>query len=217
MMKKRLLITGSSGKIGRALSAGLSDTFDIVPFDLPEYDATNYHQLLEKLEGCYAVIHLAFDYKSENSRTGRKGNIENLLMGQTTLAAAAKANVKKCIMASSVNVSRPTGYNNWSYRTTKVALEREAEEYAERFPENDYISIRFGRVTPDNLPPALPLRDDQTWISNQDASNLLRTILTADSNNGKHIVIYGISNRPNPPYDTINPWGWKANDIFGTR
>jgi len=213
-MSKKILITGSSGKIGQALHNGLANYFDIIPFDLPEHNATDYKQLQSQLMGCFAIIHLAFDYGTENSRTGKSGNPENLLMGQTVLAAAAKVGVEKCIMASSVNAVRTQSDSNWSYRNTKLSLERLTTEHAERYPDIDFTSIRFGRVTPADTPPELPLRDDQTWISKRDAASLVLASLQAEPT-PEHVIVFGVSDRPNPPYDLANPWGWQPQDSFG--
>jgi len=214
-LKEKLLITGSNGKIGSALAEGLAPFYDIVEFDLPGQDATDYRQLCERLAGCYGVVHLAFDLKHENSRTGANGNPENLLMGQNVLAAAAKLGVQKCIMASSVNAARTYHPTNWSYRTTKLQLERLAGEQALRFPGTDFVSIRFGRVTKDDQPPMPPLRDDQTWLSHRDAAALAHAALSGEPAPAEHVIVYGVSDRPDPPYDLANPWGWSPQDRFG--
>lgn len=37
-MKEKIVITGSSGVIGTILREGLSEKYDITPFDLPQID-----------------------------------------------------------------------------------------------------------------------------------------------------------------------------------
>lgn len=211
----KVLITGSSGRIGQALTKGLEEqNYEIVPYDLPECDATNYQQLVARLAGNSALIHLAFDLKNENSRTDNTGNPDNLLMGHMALAAAAKVGVQTCIMGSSVNAARINHPTNESYRTTKLELERAARLQAERYPDINFVSVRFGRVTANDSKPELPLRPDQTWISHRDASDLARAILEAPAN-PEHQIVYGLSNRPEMPHDISNPYGWQPRDWFG--
>lgn len=211
----RVLITGSNGTIGTALTERLGSSYDIVPYDLPEHDATNFRQLEQCLKGSNALIHLAFDLRSENSKTGQNGNPENLLMGHVALAAAAKAGVEICIMGSSVHAARHTGYDNQSYRTTKLALEAAAAMQAERHPATSFASIRFGHVSPNDQPPEPPLRPSQTWISHQDAAGLVQAIIDAPPDS-MHQIVYGVSNRIDGlPYDMSNPYGWAPRDSFG--
>jgi len=211
----RVLITGSNGTIGRALAEKLGPSYDIIPYDLPEHDATNFRQLERCLKSSNALIHLAFDLRSENSQTGCAGNPENLLMGHVALAAAAKVGVETCIMGSSVHAARSTGHNNQSYRTTKLALEAAATMQAERYPSTSFVSIRFGYVSPDDRSPEPPLRVNQTWLSHQDAAGLVRAVMDAPPD-PTHQVVYGVSNRTDGlPYDTSNQYGWAPQDWFG--
>lgn len=215
MAKDKILITGSDGRIGQAL-AGLGSAYEIVPYDLPEYDATNYNQLVAKLAGCRALVHLAFDLSREYSKTGKIGNPANRQMGHTALAAAVEVGVERCIMGSSVNAARDTGYNNHSYRTTKLQLEQAAADYAYQYPDIGFTSVRFGRVKGDgNQPPEVIERPDQTWISNRDACNLVTAIIETPHEPGKHEIVYGVSNREDMPYPIDNPFGWQPQDWFG--
>ncbi len=213
---KKILVTGSRGRIGKAITSGLEGRYEFVPFDIKDGDdATNYQALREKLVGCSALIHLAYDLRHENPRTGRDGNPENLLMGQVVLAAAVQEPVANCIMASSAEVTRTQNDTNFMYRTTKRTLEDLANMQADRYPETHFTSIRFGHVNSgDNLPPRPPLHPDQSWISDQDTASLIECILENSRHSG-HEIIYGLSDRPEPPYGLANPYGWAPVDSFG--
>jgi nucleoside-diphosphate-sugar epimerase len=213
---KKILVTGSKGRIGQALQ-GLGGDYEIVPYDLPEYDATDYCQLIARLTGCQALVHLAFDLKREYSKTGSGGNPANLLMGQAALAAAAEVGIESCIMGSSVNAVRTVGYNNESYRTTKLTLESLTHLQAHRYPETQFTSIRFGAVNSNGNPePQLPLRADQTWISNRDVCGLVSAIVEAPHTQGDpHQIVFGLSNRPEMPHSVENNFGWEPKDWFG--
>jgi len=217
MARQQILVTGSNGKIGRTVIPRLEEAgYAVHSFDLPNYNATDYAQLQRQLQGCFGLVHLAFDLKNENSRAGKQGNPDNRVMGINALAAAAKLGVRKCVIASSVNAARTARENNWAYRTTKLALEAEADLFAEAYPETDFTSIRFGRVTIDDSKPELPLRPDQTWISHRDAGALVLACLEAESHDGEHHIVYGVSNRPDMPYPIENPFGWAPQDSFGS-
>lgn len=210
---KRILITGSNGRFGKVLSEGLRDNYEIVPFELPEQDATNYTQLISYLGGCAAVIHMAFDLKHENSKTGTSGNPDNLVMGNNVLAAAAKLGVANCIMGSSVNAVRTQGYNNQSYRATKLMLETTADALSELYPDTHFTSVRLGSILEDQ-PPQAPLSPTKSWISHRDVVGLTGAILEAPHQSG-HERIFGVSDRPDQPYNPANPYGWAPQDSFG--
>lgn len=54
-----VLVTGSNGVIGTVLRDNLAHDIDITSFDLPDFDARDYRQLLEEAKGQDAIVHLA--------------------------------------------------------------------------------------------------------------------------------------------------------------
>lgn len=212
----KILITGSKGNMGQALR-GLSKDYELVDYDLPEYNATNYEQLVARLAGCQALVHMAFDLKRERSKTGSRGNPANIVMGEIALAAAAEVGIQDCIMGSSVNAARDKGYNNESYRTTKLRLEESANLQAYRYPKTRFTSIRLGAVYGGGNPaPIGLLREDQTWISSRDLCGLVQAIIETPHTPGDpHQVVYGLSNRLDMPYPIENNFGWQPQDWFG--
>ena len=67
---KLVVITGAKCKIGTVLRKGLTD-YEITPIDLPETDVRDYDKLLEVFPGHNAIVHLAWDGKTENFRNGK--------------------------------------------------------------------------------------------------------------------------------------------------
>lgn len=216
MQRRKILITGSEGRIGRQLVNGLSDTeYEIKGLDIVNgQDVADYNQLRLAAKGAYAIIHTAFNLALERSTTGYDGDPRNFAMGRFVLNAAAGADVKHCIMASSVHAARSGTDRNWAYRQTKVDLERLATQFATEFPGTAFTSIRYGAVNERDAPPQGPLRADQSWISARDNVALVSSILESTPN-GQHTMVYGVSNRIAPPYDTTNRFGWAPQDWFG--
>ena len=217
MSTKRILITGSEGRIGKQLMMGLPKRdYEVVGFDLVhEQDATDYHQLMKASLGAFAIVHTAFNLSREHSRTGYQGDPANFQMGRHALQAASNnSDMAHCIIASSVNAARTENDGNWSYRETKRDLERLASQYAQEFPDTKFTSIRYGRVKAEDTPPAAPLRANQSWISAEDNVSLIAAILKSEPN-GIHDIVYGVSNRPDQPYSTENPFGWEPQSWFG--
>lgn len=62
---EKIIITGAKGVIGRVLTKSLAG-YQITPLDLPEKDVTDYQELLKTFPGHKAIIHLAWDTKTEN-------------------------------------------------------------------------------------------------------------------------------------------------------
>ncbi|MCU0652752.1 MAG: NAD(P)-dependent oxidoreductase [Candidatus Pacebacteria bacterium] len=101
----KILITGSSGYIGKEFINNFSDKYEIMPFDLAEgSDILNFEQLDAAMKGCDIVIHLAAIHGPDE-----KSNFEDYFQTncQGTLnvsRCAVKNKIKRLIYASS------TGY-----------------------------------------------------------------------------------------------------------
>src|SRR3972149_7079576 len=101
-MKKEIVIPGSDEVIGTVLKKGLAIKYDITPFDLPSRDARDFNDLLKVLPEHFAVIHLAWDTKTDNMSSERL-NSDNMLMYENVYRAAVQTGVKRVIVASSVH------------------------------------------------------------------------------------------------------------------
>ena len=67
-MKGRIAITGSNGTIGNVLKDGIKE-YQITSIDLPEIDVRKYDKLLEVIPYHSAIIHLAWDTKTDNFKS----------------------------------------------------------------------------------------------------------------------------------------------------
>ena len=94
----------ANGTIGTVLRRGLSD-FEIVPLDFPDADVRDLATVVRLFTGCSAVIHLAWDLKTDNWDTGKISS-DNALMTYNVYRACSEADVPRAIMASSVHADR---------------------------------------------------------------------------------------------------------------
>lgn len=218
---KKVAITGASGTIGTVLRKGLTD-YDITAMDLPEIDVRNYEKLLEVFPRHDSIIHLAWDAKTENFRSG-KINLDNTLMTCSVYRAAIETKVPRVIMASSVHADN---FYNWKgpelmspdklpipdspYGANKVFMEALGRYYAARGLE--VVCIRFGGVNPEDKPPLNDYYESLIWLSHKDCVKLVRKCIDAETIPNNFLVIYGVSNNKNRVHDYSNPLGWVPED-----
>ena len=101
-MHERIAITGSRGVIGSILTPVISREFQVTELFLPETDVRDLDQVLGKLKGNEAVIHLVWNSKTENFKNG-KIDPDNKLMAVNVYRASLKTGVKRVIIASSIH------------------------------------------------------------------------------------------------------------------
>src|SRR3990172_10717490 len=90
---KKVLITGAKGNIGSILSKSLKDDYHLTLVDLPKTDVRNYKSPLRIFPGHEAVIHLAWNAKTENFQGGF--DPDNALMFSNVYRAALEAGGQK--------------------------------------------------------------------------------------------------------------------------
>lgn len=113
MERRRALVTGAAGRVGRAVVADLVNVgFEVRPTDRPEQalspdgvqivpaDLADPDAVRELAEGCEAIVHLAA-YPSPIGRPGHEVFANNCLATYHVLAAAVDAGVERVAMASS--------------------------------------------------------------------------------------------------------------------
>ena len=98
---KKILITGGNGLIGTVLTKSLED-FSPTVLDLPDHDVRNYALLKENFLGQDAIIHLAWNTKTENAGS-KTIDPDNTAMFARVYEAALETGVPRVIMASSVH------------------------------------------------------------------------------------------------------------------
>lgn len=111
-MKKKILITGSSGHSGSQIAALLGKTYDIVGVDIAEgkYTSdigslTNKDFLLRATEGVTAIIHTASLHAPHVFTHSRKDFIDTNISGTLNLLEASESNeVRKFIYTSTTSL-----------------------------------------------------------------------------------------------------------------
>jgi uronate dehydrogenase len=225
MTEKRVAITGTNGTIGTVLSRGLTD-FEVVPLDLPDADVRDLALLTRLIRGCAAVVHLAWDLKTDNWDTG-KISPDNALMTYNVYQACIEAGVPRAITASSVHAD---DFMRWSegaplmrpdrvpvptspYGANKVFLEAMGRYYSTRGLE--VVCVRFGAVNRDNMPTSGNWDWRKVWLAHDDCISLIRACLNAPGVPGNYSVLYGVSNNASRVHDWGNPFGWAPrNDAY---
>lgn len=220
-MKERIAITGSNGTIGTILREGLSE-YEITSIDLPETDVRNYEKLLQIIPYHSAVVHLAWDTKTDNFKS-EKINPENAVMFYNVYKAAIETRVPRVIMASSVHADRFYRWKGSSllspekiptpdspYGAHKVFMEASGRYYATKGLE--IVCIRFGGINPQNKPPLEPPEERAVWFSHGDCVSLVKTILKAQTIPNNFFIVYGVSNNKNRMHEISNPLSWRPKD-----
>jgi len=228
-LKERIVITGSKGNIGTVLKEGLTD-FVITTVDLPERDVRDYQRLIEVFPGHEAVVHLAWNSKTENLLNNRI-DPDNAAMYRNVYAAALTVGIPRVIMASSIHADTfylPRGERILSpydpphpdspYGKDKVLMEELGREYAQKGLE--VICIRFGGISAaTNKPPAvenpeslMQVAERAAWLSHGDAVGLVGKCLNAEKVPGNFAIVYGVSDNLGRVHDTSNPFGWQPVD-----
>ncbi len=114
-MKKRLLVTGSSGLIAGIIMPQLEELFDVRTLDIIDngrtdfpVDLADYPKALPAFEGVDAVIHLAAD---KNDKPFDKLWKPNYLSTSNVFRAAEEHDVKRIVYASSVRIDEGRLFN----------------------------------------------------------------------------------------------------------
>jgi uronate dehydrogenase len=209
---KRVVITGSNGLIGSILLRGLTG-FQLIPVDLP-CDLTIFKNVQKVLKNAYAVVHLAWDTKTENYES-KDINPLNNQMSFNIYKACHTLGVKKIIMASSVHTDQfnqsdkdldpyrlPTPDS--PYGASKVFMESLGRYFAKKGLE--VVCLRFSCINEQDRP-----NINCEYLSHRDCQNLVQKILDADPIPHNYQIIYAVSNKR--IHSTKNIFGWKPLDV----
>jgi UDP-glucose 4-epimerase len=168
-----IAITGANGVVGRAvadraLAAGhsvvpIDRSFGMTPTDRTvELDVTDYPALLEGLDGCDALIHLAaIPGPGRHPDAVVHGN--NVVASYNALRAAAEVGIERVCQASSVNAiggrfslrprydyfpvdERHACYAEDPYSLSKWICEEQADAIGRRYGSMTIASLRFHGV-----------------------------------------------------------------------
>jgi NAD+ dependent glucose-6-phosphate dehydrogenase len=234
-----VLLTGSEGRVGRAILAGLGEDYDWRlldrepptgdrPGEFVVADITDEAEMRAAVEGVSAVIHLAGDPRREAPWNSVLHN--NIDGTYVTMLAAAEAGVETFVFASSnhavgayetdertPHIYRPddefrlTG--DEPYRPGNVyGVSKATGEILGRYFHDEYgLSVACVRIG--NLtkdhPPEDYERGQAMWLSHRDCAHLFDRCLRADYG---YEIVYGISDNDRKYYSID-----RARDVLDYR
>lgn len=208
MMRPKILITGSNGRIGKILIENLSNYFDIYGLDKNnsddkhfKVDISNYAALesvFNKMVSVDCIVHLAGDPRED---ADWESVLINNIIGTRNIYECAKHHgIKKVVFASSGHVTGSYGTSrlidthepirpDGDYALSKAFGEIIAREYSDIHGIKS-ICLRIGWVVKDDDPSVNEL-ETRIWLSHRDLVELIRRSILSDIDFG---VYYGVSN-----------------------
>jgi len=207
----RVLITGSAGRLGSTLVAGLGQEFELRGFDrVPTPgledavvgDLADFDQVLAATRDMEAVIHVG---ANPSSAAPWEDVLHSNIIGTYNVFEAARRNgVRRVAFASRAGLlsaypksvrrtvdmtPRPNSY----YSVSKLFGEGLGYMYSVRFGM-EVVAVRIGtfRREPEPMP-------DPTWLSHRDAVQLFRRPITHPG--VKYQVVFGVSDSNWPLYN----------------
>lgn len=229
-MKKKILITGSQGSIGRILTIGLKDRYDIVGVDRkPTHNESEIQldimedsdRLRRACRGREVIIHLAWDMREDFPKESIIP--ENKSMAERVMQAAIQEKIPRIILASSVHAHEypdPSGVlinpsmlplPDSPYGASKVYLEALGRYYSQK-NGIEIVCVRFGGVNAnDEMRFSEDPQYDKVFLSKSDCLSLLVACIEAKKIPDNFGIVYGISDVPGRLHSFENILGWRPN------
>lgn len=232
--RRRVLVTGATGKIGLVLADRLRDDYDIVQQGrtprteeqeevLRRVDLADYAEILELMDGIDTVVHLA----GQASPEGEWESVlsANIVGYRNVLEAARAAGVRRVVFASSNHaMGMYDRHGEWPvyphhlprpdsiYGVSKVFGETLGRYYHDEHGL-DVINLRIGHYSDD------PTATDEDllramWLSGDDLVHVVRRAIEAGVRYGTY---YAISDNPNRRWDltsTMVELGYRPQDSW---
>ena len=213
MARKKVLLTGAAGLIGRACRQHWGDHFDLrllihnpkkVPPEAQDVlvgGCEDFELMKKATEGVDAVVHLAAIPGEDTFHNLLQSNV----VGIYNVLEAGRLNQVKRIAFASTN--HTTGAWEWNgvqaspdmppradslYGASKVYGETLGRYYADRYGL-EFVSLRIGGVNGADHPQGI--RDIWMWTSHRDMAELCR--LAVDVDDIQFAIVYGGSDNPN--------------------
>lgn len=238
MNKRKVVITGAAGNIGRIIVDELSELFDFTLIDTNDLGfmsrgklqrviridvATEREVLRKACQGAYAIIHLAWNTKEENWKS-LEDFPPNKVMAKEVLMAAVALKIRRLVVASSIHAAdftRPSLIGKLlepnvllppknPYGASKLYVEFLSWYYATKH-HLQVICPRFGGVHPDDRVRDEP-RYRQIMLSCKDCASLICRCLEVRRPPSSFSVLYAISDNKDAFLDWSNKLGWVPQD-----
>lgn len=215
--RRRVLITGAGGRIGRSLSTALAETFDIrrhyrsIPDDVAAEgavaaDITQLNDVIPIMAGIDTVLHLAGEPSVQASWD--EVCADNISGTLNMLEAARQSGVRRVVFASTNHVmgmndergdwpvyntqlQRPDSY----YGVSKATGEVLGRYYYDRWGVQ-FIALRIGWFM--EHPTMTSDVGRAMWLSPRDCAQIFRLAVESREEFG---IFYAISNNPNRRWD----------------
>jgi nucleoside-diphosphate-sugar epimerase len=212
----KVVITGAKGVVGTVLSQGLQKS-QMTLLDLPEHDVRSITDLEKVFPGHEAVIHLAWDIKSDNYLADTM-NPDNLLMAYNVYKSALDNGIKRVIVSSSIHadsydlkgVSLISPYRlpepQNPYGAGKVYMEALGRYFSHKGLE--VVCLRLGSVRKENRPSDSP-GGEARFLKHNDLISLIEKCLISEAVPDNYAIINAVSNNAGRIHDIINPFGWQ--------
>jgi NAD+ dependent glucose-6-phosphate dehydrogenase len=234
--KRKVLITGAGGTIGRSLADLHAGTYDLrlhyrrVPSDLPDgidaagADITDLDQVLPIVDSVDTIWHLAGDPNVPASWESVYAN--NILGARNILEAGRRAGVRRVVFASTNHVmgkydqtSEWPVYNDMPqrpdsfYGASKAFGETLGRYYFDEWGL-EFIALRIGWFMPEPV-----MKSDvgrAMWLSPRDCAHAFQCATETAERYG---VFYAISDNPNRRWDLTDAMlktGYRPRDSWTT-
>jgi nucleoside-diphosphate-sugar epimerase len=175
-MRRKVLVTGNTGLLGRAVMRRLQDDFEPVPFRTDEQSITRMADCRDAVQGVWGIINLAS--KQEYTKALLSEMVAVNAVGAANLRKAGlEAGVEMFIQASSAMV-----YSDSAYGVSK----KKAEEQLREISEHNLAIIRMCTLFGDKPSPQSLIAD-----------------MVDSIRKGEPIVVWGKGERL---YDVISTW-----------
>jgi nucleoside-diphosphate-sugar epimerase len=209
-VRRRVVLTGAAGRIGRAVSDRLAQRWDLVLTDqradldgIEPLDVTDLDACRAAFAGADAVVHLAANPSPD--ATFDELLAPNLVGPYAVAQAAADVQVRRLVLASSLHamsalpgsVQRRTGDQPRPgnlYGTTKAWSEA-LGAWTAATTATSVVALRIGYFSEERPPADGPLEERTAWLSGRDAADLVRAAVEADLPTGVDgfVVAHGVS------------------------
>ena len=209
--RRRVVVTGGTGRIGRAVADRLSERWDLVVTDrvaaagdgVQALDVTDLEACRAAFADADAVVHLAANPSPD--ATFDELLAPNLLGPYAVAQAAADTGVRRLVLASSLHATSalPTGVQRRTddqprpgnlYGATKAWSEA-LGAWTAATTATSVVALRIGYFSEDRPPADGDLRERLAWLSGRDAAALVRAAVEADLPAGVDgfVVAHGVS------------------------